>query len=78
MVKQENAYTDPLTCFFKQEDAYADALNYFFKQEDAYADAFNCLFLNKKILMLMPSIGFFKKTVDKILEILDSATGVIL
>ena len=27
LVKQENAYTDPLTCFFKQEDAYADALN---------------------------------------------------
>ena len=50
----------------------------FFKQGNTYADAFNCLFLNKKILMLMPSIGFFKKTVDKILEILDSATGVIL
>ena len=30
LVKQENAYTDPLTCFFKQEDAYADALNWFF------------------------------------------------
>ena len=50
----------------------------FFKQGNTYADAFNCLFLNKKILMLMPSIGFFKKTVDKILEILDSVTGVIL
>ena len=30
LVKQENAYTDPLTCFFKQEDAYVDALNCFF------------------------------------------------
>ena len=48
LVKQENAYTDPLTCFFKQEDGHADALN--------------C---------------FFLKIVHKILEILDSATGVI-
>ena len=30
LVKQENAYTDPLTCFFKQEDGHADALNCFF------------------------------------------------
>ena len=30
LVKQENAYTDPLTCFFKQEDGHVDALNCFF------------------------------------------------
>ena len=32
LVKQENAYTDPLTCFFNQVDAYTDALNCFFKK----------------------------------------------
>ena len=29
LVKEEDAYTDPLTCFIKQEDAYAKALNCF-------------------------------------------------
>ena len=41
-----------------------DPLTCFFKQEDAYADALNCF--------------FFKKIVHTILEILDSATGIIL
>ena len=47
----------------QQENAYTDPLICFLKQEDAYADAINC---------------FFKKTVHKILEILEGATGVIL